>query len=252
MTKSVETNVQQTPPYQSDLSRRDTLKWFGLLAANSALALTTGCNTVAHVVNGGAGHWPTLDLKPIVANGYGKDPNLILPPASPWPRTLNNEQLTLIATLSDFLVPREGDIPSAAEVKVPDVIDEWISAPYADQQNDRHSLLHALVWIDDEALQRFDKRFIALAAHEQTTILDDIAWHHQNIAAPFVRIAKAFDRFKRLVLAAFFCSPEGNRDIGYIGNVPMAGDYPGPSFEANKHLEQVLIELGLSEYAYRD
>jgi hypothetical protein len=54
------------------------------------------------------------------------------------------------------------------------------------------------------------------------------------------------------VLAAFFCTPEGCKDIGYLGNVPIAGDYPGPSDEAKAHLDQVLAELGLSEYAYTD
>ncbi|NRA79786.1 MAG: gluconate 2-dehydrogenase subunit 3 family protein, partial [Pseudoalteromonas sp.] len=58
--------------------------------------------------------------------------------------------------------------------------------------------------------------------------------------------------FKELVLAAFFCTPEGCKDIGYLGNVPIAGDYPGPSDEAKAHLDQVLAELGLSEYAYTD
>ena len=39
-------------------------------------------------------------------------------------------------------------------------------------------------------------------------------------------------------------------DIGYLGNVAIAGDYPGPTPEAYQHLDKVLAELGLSGFAY--
>ena len=40
--------------------------------------------------------------------------------------------------------------------------------------------------------------------------------------------------------------------MGYQGGVPINGDYPGPTPEAMAHLEGVLEDLGLSEYAYSD
>ena len=238
--------------YQTGLSRRDSLKWFSVLAAGSVLA-SAGCSSLSLTSepNADTGHWPQLDIQPITAKGYGKDPNLILPPASPWPLTLTAEQLSLVAVLSDYIAPREGNIPSASEVKVPDVIDEWVSAPYDDQQRDRITILHALAWIDDESRLRFDKPFTMLAPTQQVAILDDIAWNNEQTPAAFQRIAKAFDRFKGLVLAAFFCSPEGSKDIGYLGNVPIAGDYPGPTNEAMAHLNAVLAELNLTSYAYQ-
>ncbi len=49
---------------------------------------------------------------------------------------------------------------------------------------------------------------------------------------------------------AYFASPEGTKDLGYIGNIPIAGDYPGPTPEAIAHLDTILDELGLTEYAY--
>ena len=63
----------------------------------------------------------------------------------------------------------------------------------------------------------------------------------------FLGLQSSACRSQELVLAAFFCTPEGCKDIGYLGNVPIAGDYPGPSDEAKAHLDQVLAELGLSE-----
>ena len=76
--------------------------------------------------------------------------------------------------------------------------------------------------------------------------MDDICFDKVDLADEFKRPTQAMSRFRRLVLAAFFCSPEGTKDLGYIGNTPIAGDYPGPSVEALSHLNEVLAELGLS------
>lgn len=247
-------NEHETYNYVSGMSRRDSLKWLGLLAAGSAVGLTAGCTKALEIgaASSTEGHWPDLDIKPITAKGYGQDPNLVIPPQSPWPLTLTADEINLVALLSDYIVPREGTIPSASELHVPAVINEWVSAPYEGQQRDRIKILNSLAWINDESKLRFKKPFTGLSEQQHRAILDDIAYFNEQTPAQFQRIGKAFLRFKELVLAAFFCTPEGCKDIGYLGNVPIAGDYPGPSDEAKAHLDQVLVDLGLSEYAYTD
>lgn len=253
------TVTQLESDYKSGMTRRDSLKLMMALAASAFLpAALTGCDSApVNSTDAGAGlakatteHWPDLKLAPITATGYGKDPNLIQPPESPWPLTLTQAQVTLVAVLSDILVPREGSVPSASEVHVPAVIDEWVSAPYERQQQDRVVILSALAWIDDEANMRFSKGFVQLTKAQQKAIMDDIAYDTAETPAQFKRIATAFSRFRGLVLAAFFCTPEGIKDIGYVGNVPIGGDYPGPTKEAYAHLDKVLADLGLTEYAY--
>ena len=237
--------------YLPIMSRRDSLKWLSVLAASAALPGVVACTpNSTPITSSVAGHWPDLKLVPISSFGYGKDPNLIIPPRSAWSRTLNAQQLTLVAVLADILVPRDGDVPSASEVNVPDVIDEWVSAPYERQQNDRPNILNTLAWIDDEAALRFGQKFVALKTEQQFAIMDDIAYQTEQTPSEYSRIAGTFSAFRQLVLAAFFCSPQGTKEIGYLGNVPIAGDYPGPSDEALAHLDEVLNKLGLSEYAY--
>jgi len=231
--------------YQSTLTRRESLKWLSILTASAALPVLAGCESTEISTGSVKGHWPKLNLPEITAKGYGKDPDLIISSA-PWPKTLTTEQLTLVAVLSDILVPREGAVPSASEVKVPDVIDEWVSAPYDDQQQDRITILSALIWIDDESTLRFNKSFTQLSNPQQIAIIDDIAFDKSDLPKQFVRITDAFSRLRQLVLAAFFCSPEGTKDLGYMGNVPISGDYPGPTDEAMEHLNQTLTELGLT------
>ncbi|MCS4308097.1 hypothetical protein M2404_002445 [Rheinheimera pacifica] len=240
--------------YTNHLSRRDSLKLLAALAASAMLPALAGCEPtpVAKTASGTTSteHWPELKLQPITAKGYGKDPNLIMPPEAPWPLTLTPAQLSLVALLSDIIVPQEGQSPSASAVQVPSVIDEWVSAPYPSQQRDRLTILSALAWLDDEATLRFSKPFTTLGTTQQLAIIDDIAYDNEQTPKQFQRIAKAFGRLRNLVLAAYFCTPEGIKDIGYLGNVPIAGAYPGPTPEAYSHLNKTLAELGLSDFAY--
>lgn len=228
--------------YHSNMTRRESLKLFGALSAMTLVPMMAGCSLTSSLKKG---HWPTLKLAPITVKGYGKDPSLIIPPESLWPKTLTSKQLDLVAILSDIIVPQEATSPSATQVKVPDVIDEWVSAPYNRQQHDRLTILSALVWIDDESTLRFGQTFAALKAKQQYAIIDDIAYRAPNLPEEFVQIAEAFAVFRGLVLAAYFCSPAGIKDIGYLGNVPIVGDYPGPTPEAMQHLNKILVELGL-------
>ena len=80
---------------------------------------------------------------------------------------------------------------------------------------------------------------------KQRAMLDDIAFAERD-TPPGLEAPKAFfATLRALVVGAFFTSPEGARDLGYIGNVPIRGDYPGPTPEAMAHLEALLDELGL-------
>lgn len=231
------------------LSRRESLKWLAAMLAGGAVAGATGANrsAVAAIAAGtGAGHWPALDLPAVTARGYGTDPKLVSPTRAPWPTTLTERERLTVALLSDILVPREGSVPSASELKVHDVVDEWISAPYAPQQADRTAVLSLLRWLDDEAKLRFGKSFGDIGSESRVAIVDDIAW--LDTTDEFKRPAGAFDVLRRIVLGAFYCTPEGRADLGYLGGQVIAGDYPGPTKEALAHLGGVLEALDLEPY----
>lgn len=234
--------------YVPTLSRRESLQWLSAMVAGGAWAAMVGGGAGALAATGtGSSHWPQLDLPPVSADQYGTDPNLVNPERAPWPRTLSPAELSHVALLADVLVPREGDTPSATELHVPDVVDEWVSAPYVPQQRDRLTILSLLQWLDDESQLRFGKTFDAADEGQQLNIIDDIAW--LDTAREFALAAAAFDTLRRIVLAAFYCSPEGHADLGYLGGKPIAGDYPGPTPEAQQHLEKVLASLGLESFA---
>ena len=58
-----------------------------------------------------------------------------------------------------------------------------------------------------------------------------------------------FARLRSLMLIGFYTLPEGLADIGYLGNVTLATDYPGPTPDAMAHLNANLIKLGLKPFS---
>lgn len=231
--------------YISKINRRDSLKWLGSLTSVVVVGgVTVACDApepeLPAVKEGSL--WPDLKFEPITGPKYGQDPDLINP-VTPWPRTLTADQLNLVAHLSDMICPADDGGPSATDVAVPDVIDEWVSAPYSSQQNDRVLILNGLQWLDDEAGRRFNKSFIEANASEQIKIIDDIAFEAKASEPQFEHAVFFFAKLRTLVFGGYFTSPEGTDDIGYMGNVAILGDYPGPTEEAMVHLNEVIAGL---------
>jgi hypothetical protein len=212
-------------PYVSRIDRRTTLTWLG---AAGVVAVAGG--TIALHGQRRAG-----------AAGYGTDPNL-LNPTVPWPRTLTKAQLQTAALLCDFILPATVDAPSASALGVPDFIDEWVSAPYPDQQADRPVILDGLQWVEDEARRRHGAGLSATAPAKREALFKILTVKPTDpaLADPHA----FFRRFRAITIGAYFTTDVGAKEIGYIGNVAMAS-YPGPSDEVKAVLDRELNKLGL-------
>jgi hypothetical protein len=174
--------------------------------------------------------------------GYGTDPDLtkLYHPGDVWPLTLSAAERRTAKTLCNVILPDDGRSPSADSVGVVDFIDEWVSAPYPRQLQDRPVVLEGLAWMDAEALLRFEKYFADLDESQQHTICDDICYE-PNAKPKFERAAAFFARYRDLTVGAFYSTPTGWKDIGYIGNVPLT-KFEGPPAE-------LLQKLGLGPQA---
>jgi hypothetical protein len=172
------------------------------------------------------------------ANGYGSDPNLtkIYHPGDVWPLTLDAAQRRCAAALCNAILPGDGRSPDAATVGVVDFIDEWVSAPYPRQREDRPIVLDGLAWMDSEAIQRFKRSFADLDESSQHAICDDVCYL-PNALPKFAHAAQFFARYRDLTVGGFYSTPAGRLDLGYIGNVPL------PKFEGPP--PEVLRKLGL-------
>lgn len=228
------------------VDRRTTIKWL----AATMLSANAGCASNARFV--GEEIPPAIGTDGALlgvarvpgGTGYGTDPDL-LNPVAPWPRTMTSAQLETTSALCDLILPEDDKSPAASALGVPDFIDEWISAPYEQQQLDRQQILSGLECLEQQSRERFNEAFASVNESQASELLNDIAISAQQ-SGEQPELTDFFDRFRFLSVGAFYTTVEGMDDIGYIGNVPISGDYPGPSPEAMNHLAGVLDELGLA------
>jgi Gluconate 2-dehydrogenase subunit 3 len=210
------------------LDRRTAIKW--MLAATATMAISD------NPIFGAPAPAATPATK-----GYGTDAllNKEYEPGAFWPLTMTDAQRRTAAALCGVIIPAEGSVPSAADLKVHDFIDEWISSPYPDQRNDREIVLNGLGWIDEEAQRRFAKNFAGLDPKQMAAICDDLC-HAPDAKPEHAEGARFFAKFRDLTTSGFFSTPQGMKDLGYVGNMPLA-EFKGPPPE-------VLAKLGLSEH----
>ncbi len=233
-------------------SRRTTLQWF---ATATALTLTARMPAIVPVASD-AGipppfavvDWPAQvpDLPP--AKGYGRDPDLT-DPKVPWPLTLTKGQRATIDLLGDLILPADKASPGAGTLGVGAFIDEWISAPYPRQQEDRGRVLAGLLWLDAQSRALHGATFATSTPARRTTLLDAL-----TVAAlsPAMAQPVAFmDRLRNLFILGFYSLPEGKADMGYIGDQPTEGPYPGPTDAALTHFAALLDELKLTDATRR-
>jgi len=215
------------------VNRRTTLRWLGvMMAASQAAACGDDFKS----------GWPTLE--PLDAKGYGSDPKLDEGKA-PWPLTMTKAELLTAATAADLILPAEGEAPAPSQVGVPAFLDEWVSAPYESQQKDRALIIPGLAWLDRESRARNGGLIFAKAKPEQQKLIfDDIAFK-DKVKPGLEKPAEFFRRFRALTLGAFYTTQEGWADIGYLGNDPTDGPYPGPTPEAIAHMKKLVESMGL-------
>jgi len=213
------------------MDRRTTIKW--VLAASAAVPALKNLA------------WSAEPAAPFTSTfvptdkGYGSDPKLqkVYKPGDLWPLTFTADQRRLATALSDLIIPTDTTSPSASAVGVIDFLDEWVSAPYAQQRQDRKLILGGFKWLDEESRRRFTKAFAALTAAQQRAICDDICYAPK--AKPeFAPAAKFFARYRDLTAGGFYTTPAGRQDLKYVGNIPLAR-FDGPPPE-------VLKKVGLS------
>lgn len=240
-----------TAPYQPKISRRTSLKWFaGTLVASLGACeeqTTPQADYEARMARQASGTLGTP--KPVTGEGYGVDPDYFSG-EQPWQLTMTDEQRRLTAALSDIVFPAEDGSPSGSSVGIPDFVDEWVSAPYPSQQRDRELLFEGFDWLEGQAQERFGTSFADATDAQQKEVLDLIAWRNRPSDAPD-EMRRFFRTFKDVAAGAYYASEAGMAEIGYLGNKPIIGPYPGPTKEALDHLAGVLAGLGLEMPAPR-
>lgn len=214
--------------------RRTTIKL--VLAAAAAMPALRARANYNDALEPGASPPGNLRQFEPTMQGYGPDPDLIkaYEKGAFWPLTMTAQQRQLAAALSDLIVPADEHSPSASAVGVVDFLDEWISAPYPQQRDDRDTVLSGFAWLDGEARHRSEQPFAKLHEGEQRAICDRIC-NASRAPADLQAAAQFFAKYRNLTAAGFYTTLAGRKDLQYIGNVALT-HFDGPPVELLKKL----------------
>jgi len=215
------------------IDRRTTLTWLSGAIAGAQLALLPYASSAA-----------TSDTGAIAAStkGYGNDPDMLNPAL--WAKTMSAQQLRLSAVLADLILPPTVTAPAPSAVGIPDFIDEWVSAPYPDQQRDRGLILPGLAWVDAEAAKRWGKPFTNVPHDQQLQLLTELATPPTTADPAAAARYGFFFRFRSITGGAYYSLEQNFEEIGYIGNKPLE-TFPPPTAEELAFINNAITKLGL-------
>ena len=217
------------------IDRRTTLAWFGAGMVLPAFAARFDVSSTAN-----AAVISELKLTGTASTGYGLDPDLSDPNA-PWPRIMTPMQKRQIGVLADIFLPKTPEYPAPSEVGIPDFVDEWISAPYPDQMQDRILFLKGLEWIEAESQRRWKSGFLSLHSAQQTSLLEAVSVAPEDPApAEAAMLHRFFRRLRNVVVGSYYSLESNFAEIGYIGNVALE------SFAPSTAEENIFIDHAIS------
>jgi gluconate 2-dehydrogenase gamma chain len=125
------------------------------------------------------------------------------------PKHFNDHEYATVRRLTELIIPKDEVSGSAVEAGAPEFID------LIAHNNDAIGLrmTGGLAWLDHHT----GKTFLELPPQEQTALLDTIAYK-KNRTPETSQGVEFFRWIRRLTADAFYTSPIGIKDVGYIGN----------------------------------
>jgi hypothetical protein len=215
-------------PSPTRIDRRLAIKW--MMAAGAGALLVRPLAFGEDSVTSDAGE----------PRGYGTDPNLMKPykPGDFWALTFTEAQRKDVAALCDVIIPADSQSASASALGVTDFIDEWVSAPYAGNVADKKVVMGGLEWLSTESQRRYGAAFADATDAQRLEICEEMslkAPENSQLEQP----ARFFRKFRNLTATGFYTTPVGMKDLGYVGNLPLA-KFDGPPAD-------LVAKLGLTD-----
>ena len=182
----------------NNVSRRDALKGLavGLGAAGSLPVLNSN-------VLGQQGHSHNGNEQ--AAKGVEKKPEP--------PKFFSAEQLTLIATISELIIPADDHSPGAIAAEVPAFVDLMVSESPAEAKK---LWTDGLAAMDTMSQNKFQTTFGKASPAQQTALLTEIS---KNERSPQTLEERFFRAIKNLTIDGYYTSKIGiHQELQYKGN----------------------------------
>ena len=133
------------------------------------------------------------------------------------PKALNAHEYKTLEKLADFIIPAGDNSPSGSVAGAPEFIDLLAS------QNPELLAIYTggIAWLDFACRRHHNTDFLGATQAQQTMLLDLIAYRKNESPelGPGIRF---FDWARRMVVDAYYTSPAGIKDVGYLGNTAVS------------------------------
>ncbi len=189
----------------SEMNRRDALQHL--------LAVPAGMVIAPEVVERAAAHVEAAlaPVTPEASSDQGAQRTAYSP------KQFTTDEWRLLRVLVDYVIPRDARSGSATDAGVPEFMDFMLG----ESAGMRTWMKNGLGWMNAECRARFGKGFVSCTDPQRRVVLDAIAYPKK--AAPELKPGvDFFNNLRNLTASGFFSSRVGIKDLGYIGNVPVA------------------------------
>jgi hypothetical protein len=148
------------------------------------------------------------------------------------PKLLTEHEYKTVTRLAELIVPADGDNGSAVDGGAPEFIDLLCS------QNERMAAIYTggLLWLDRRMRQQHSTDFVGATEAQQTAMLDalvatergEMPDEEEAVTAEASATAELapgvhfFGWIRRMTVDAYYTSPVGIKDVGYIGNTALS------------------------------
>ena len=134
------------------------------------------------------------------------------------PKALTAHEYATLERLSGMILPADEHSPGAVEAGAAAFIDFLCAA--SDQMLAIYT--GGIAWLDDTMRRRADGQdFLGAPPAQQTALLDLIAWR-KNESPELNPGISFFIWARRMVADAYYTSPIGMKDLGYMGNTAVS------------------------------
>jgi len=185
---------------QAEYSRRDLLRHIG-----GAMSLAAGGGALLSAQDAQHVHQAVASDRAAQRGPY-------------QPKALTAHEYATLEHLSGVIIPADEHSPGAIEAGAAAFIDFLCAA------SDEMLAIYTggIAWLDDQMRRRAGGQdFVHAAAAQQTALLDLIAWR-KNASPELNPGIRFFTWARRMVADAYYTSPIGVKDLGYMGNSAMS------------------------------
>ena len=133
------------------------------------------------------------------------------------PKAFNAHEYKTLQRLSDLIIPADEHSPGALAAGAAD----WIDFMASNSTELREIFTGGMAWVDHDMQRRYGADFVDAKPEQQTAMLDLIGVE-KNAAPENAAGIHFFHWARNLVLDAYYTSPIGIKELGYMGNTAVS------------------------------